>query len=62
MLLEPEKYAPRRQFHPDVDASDDNLEPDPQRPGQLRSRPIADDLDLGEVYRGHQPYPETKKS
>jgi NADH-quinone oxidoreductase subunit I len=54
MLLEPEKYAPKRQFHADVDATDDNLERVPET-GQLRSRPIPDDLDLGEVYRRHRP-------
>ena len=58
MLLNPEVHAPRRQFHADVDASDDNLEPDPTRPGQLRSRPIPDADDLGEVYRGHRPIDE----
>ena len=44
MLLEPEKYAPRRQYHADVDQQDP----------QLR-REIPDDLDLGEVYRTHRP-------
>ena len=58
MLLEPERYAPARQFHKDVDATDDNLEPDPDRPGHQRSRPIPDALDLGEVYRRHTTLPE----
>jgi ferredoxin len=55
MLLDPEAHAPRRQYHKDVDASDDNLEPDPADPNKLRSRPIPDDFDLGEVYRTHRP-------
>ena len=41
MLLDPEKYAPRRQFHPDVD-----------KPREVN---IPDELDLGEVYRAHRP-------
>lgn len=41
MLLDPEQYAPRRQFHADVDV-----------PRDVR---IPDDLDLGEVYRRHRP-------
>jgi NADH-quinone oxidoreductase subunit I len=41
MLLDPEKYAPRRQYHPDVD--------------KARDVRIPDDLDLGEVYRRHRP-------
>ena len=41
MLLDPEKYAPRRQYHPDVD--------------KTRDVRIPDDLDLGEVYRRHRP-------
>jgi len=44
MLLDPEKYAPRRQYHADVDQSDPELR-----------REIPDDLDLGEVYRTHRP-------
>jgi NADH-quinone oxidoreductase subunit I len=44
MLLEPEKYAPRRQYHADVDQKDPELR-----------REIPDDLDLGEVYRAHRP-------
>ena len=41
MLLDPEKYAPRRQYHPDVD-----------KPRHVH---IPDDQDLGEVYRHHRP-------
>ncbi len=41
MLLDPERYAPRRQYHPDVD--------------KPRDVNIPDDLDLGEVYRRHRP-------
>ncbi len=41
MLLDPEQFAPKRQYHPDVD-----------RPRDLD---IPDDLDLGEVYRAHRP-------
>jgi formate hydrogenlyase subunit 6/NADH:ubiquinone oxidoreductase subunit I len=41
MLLNPEKYAPPRQYHPDVD--------------KPRNVHIPDDLDLGEVYRRHRP-------
>src|SRR5207253_4578750 len=44
VLLEPEKYAPRRQYHADVDQQDPELR-----------REIPDDLDLGEVYRTHRP-------
>jgi NADH-quinone oxidoreductase subunit I len=44
MLLDPETYAPRRQYHADVD----QLDP------QLR-REIPQDEDLGEVYRRHRP-------
>jgi NADH-quinone oxidoreductase subunit I len=44
MLLDPEKYAPRRQYHPDVDQTDPELR-----------REIPEDLDLGEVYRTHRP-------
>jgi NADH-quinone oxidoreductase subunit I len=44
MLLDPEKYAPRRQYHADVDQTDPELR-----------REIPDDLDLGEVYRTHRP-------
>jgi hypothetical protein len=57
MLLAPESFAPSRQYHADVDLSDDNLEPvDPRDPARgYRSRPIPDDVDLGEVYRGHRP-------
>jgi NADH-quinone oxidoreductase subunit I len=44
MLLDPEKYAPRRQYHADVDQTDPELH-----------REIPDDLDLGEVYRTHRP-------
>jgi NADH-quinone oxidoreductase subunit I len=53
MLLEPENFAPLRQYHQEVDLSDDNLE----RTGTAgyRSRPIPDDIDLGEVYRTHRP-------
>ena len=42
MLLDPEKYAPRRQYHPDVDRLTKDVN-------------IPDDLDLGEVYRTHRP-------
>jgi NADH-quinone oxidoreductase subunit I len=62
MLLDPEALAPRRQYHRDVDRTDDNLEPDPARPGEMRSRPIPDQADLGEVYRTHRPYPESPAS
>jgi NADH-quinone oxidoreductase subunit I len=41
MLLDPETYAPRRQFHADVD-----------KPRELH---IPANLDLGEVYRTHRP-------
>ena len=44
MLLDPEKYAPRRQYHADVDQTDPELR-----------REIPDDVDLGEVYRLHRP-------
>ena len=44
MLLDPEKYAPRRQYHADVDQKDPELR-----------REIPDDEDLGEVYRTHRP-------
>jgi NADH-quinone oxidoreductase subunit I len=44
MLLEPELYAPRRQYHKDVDSSDPEL-----------TRQIPEDEDLGEVYRTHRP-------
>jgi len=44
MLLDPEKYAPRRQYHADVDSKDPELH-----------RVIPEDLDLGEVYRHHRP-------
>src|SRR5215510_14001219 len=44
MLLDPEKYAPRRQYHADVDLKDPELE-----------REIPADQDLGEVYRKHRP-------
>jgi NADH-quinone oxidoreductase subunit I len=41
MLLNPEKYAPPRQYHADVD-----------KPRHVH---IPDELDLGEVYRRHRP-------
>jgi NADH-quinone oxidoreductase subunit I len=41
MLLDPEQFAPRRQFHADADV-----------PRDIR---VPDDLDLGEVYRHHRP-------
>ncbi|MBV9359291.1 MAG: NADH-quinone oxidoreductase subunit I [Chloroflexi bacterium] len=41
MLLDPEKYAPKRQYHADVDIP--------------RTIDIPEDLDLGEVYRRHRP-------
>jgi NADH-quinone oxidoreductase subunit I len=44
MLLDPQKYAPPRQYHADVDQSDPELH-----------RQIPDDVDLGEVYRTHRP-------
>jgi NADH-quinone oxidoreductase subunit I len=44
MLLDPEKYAPRRQYHADVDQTDPELK-----------REIPEDEDLGEVYRRHRP-------
>src|SRR5919198_810486 len=44
MLLDPEKYAPKRQYHADVDQQDPELR-----------REIPEDLDLGEVYRTHRP-------
>ena len=44
MLLDPEHYAPKRQYHPDVDRTDPEL-----------TRHIPEDLDLGEVYRTHRP-------
>jgi NADH-quinone oxidoreductase subunit I len=44
MLLDPEKYAPRRQYHPDVDQTDPELR-----------REIPPDQDLGQVYRTHRP-------
>ncbi len=44
MLLDPEKYAPRRQYHADVDELDPELR-----------REIPEDEDLGEVYRRHRP-------
>lgn len=42
MLLDPDKHAPRRQYHADVDKVTKNMD-------------IPDDLDLGEVYRHHHP-------
>ncbi len=42
MLLDPEKYAPKRQYHADVDKS-------------RRTIDIPEELDLGEVYRRHRP-------
>ena len=44
MLLDPEKYAPERQYHSDVDQRDPEL-----------TRVIPEDEDLGEVYRRHRP-------
>src|SRR3984893_9674686 len=44
MLLDPEKFAPARQYHADVDQSDPELR-----------REIPYDEDLGEVYRRHHP-------
>ena len=44
MLLDPEKYAPRRQYHADVDQKDPELHFE-----------IPEDEDLGEVYRMHRP-------
>ncbi len=45
MLLDPEKYAPRRQYHADVDRLDPDLH-----------AVIPDERDLGEVYRKHRPF------
>src|SRR2546430_4820578 len=44
MLLDPEQFAPARQYHKDVDSLDPELR-----------RSIPEDLDLGEVYRRHRP-------
>jgi NADH-quinone oxidoreductase subunit I len=44
MLLDPEQYAPERQYHADVDQRDPEL-----------TRVIPEDEDLGEVYRRHRP-------
>jgi len=44
MLLDPETYAPPRQYHNDVDSQDPELR-----------REIPEDEDLGEVYRRHRP-------
>jgi formate hydrogenlyase subunit 6/NADH:ubiquinone oxidoreductase subunit I len=44
MLLDPEKFAPPRQYHADVDQTDPELK-----------REIPYDEDLGEVYRQHRP-------
>jgi NADH-quinone oxidoreductase subunit I len=44
MLLDPETFAPPRQYHADVDQTDPELH-----------RPIPEDEDLGEVYRHHRP-------
>jgi NADH-quinone oxidoreductase subunit I len=44
MLLDPEVYAPERQYHADVDQKDPEL-----------TRVIPKDEDLGEVYRRHRP-------
>ncbi len=44
MLLDPEKYAPPRQYHADVDQTDPELR-----------REIPVDEDLGQVYRTHRP-------
>ena len=44
MLLDPEKFAPARQYHADVDQTDPELR-----------REIPEDQDLGEVYRRHHP-------
>lgn len=41
MLLEPERFAPRRQYHADVD--------------KPRDFQVPPEDDLGEVYRGHRP-------
>src|ERR1044071_5685565 len=56
MLLDPEKFAPARQYHADVDQKDPELR-----------REIPEDEDLGEVYGRHrpidahiQPPPETR--
>jgi len=45
MLLDPEKHAPARQYHADVDQLDPELH-----------RVIPQDEDLGEVYRTHRPF------
>jgi NADH-quinone oxidoreductase subunit I len=44
MLLDPERYAPKRQYHADVDQLDPEL-----------TREIPEDQDLGQVYRRHRP-------
>ena len=44
MLLDPEKFAPPRQYHSDVDQQDPELR-----------REIPESEDLGEVYRRHRP-------
>jgi len=44
MLLDPEQFAPPRQYHKDVDQQDDQL-----------TREIPKAEDLGEVYRQHRP-------
>ena len=44
MLLDPEQFAPHRQYHKDVDSHDPEL-----------AREIPEDQDLGEVYRRHRP-------
>jgi formate hydrogenlyase subunit 6/NADH:ubiquinone oxidoreductase subunit I len=41
MLLDPDKYAPKRQYHPEVD--------------KPRAIDVPRELDLGEVYRDHRP-------
>ncbi|MGI9146349.1 MAG: NuoI/complex I 23 kDa subunit family protein [Chloroflexota bacterium] len=44
MLLDPQDFAPPRQYHADVDQTDPELH-----------REIPEDEDLGEVYRTHRP-------
>ena len=44
MLLDPETFAPRRQYHRDVDSQDPELR-----------RVIPEGEDLGQVYRTHRP-------
>ena len=51
MLLDPEAFAPPRQYHARRRPRRRQPRARPSTPGQMRSRPIADEADLGEVYR-----------